>query len=290
MASFLRRYFAGGGTTTTLASSIGASDSAFTLTANTGWPGTPGVNFGVVIDRGTGSEEKILCSQNVGNTVTVAASGRGADGTSATTHNINAPVSLCALAIDFDEANQVANLLGNAAEGSVFYGKGAGALAAKLAVGTTGQILGTNGTDPVWTTPLGLTSASSFIGGPVSLTASTPANITSLTLAAGTWLLTGQGCIDNTTAATVIAAQLWIATTSAGDRSTAITGAEMYTGGTTASTAHIVSLACSCIVAPAITTTYYLVGELAGGAGTVGSVLAADTIINLSGLVAIRVA
>ena len=150
MTAFLRRYFAGGGTSTTLASSMGSSDTSFTIAANTGWPGTPGVNFAVVIDRGTSSEEKILCSQNSGTTVTVASSGRGYDGTSATTHNASATVSLCGLALDFNEANEITNLLGNGAEGSLFYGKGTGTLPAALAVGATGAVLISNGTDPAW--------------------------------------------------------------------------------------------------------------------------------------------
>src|ERR1035437_3882651 len=142
MTAFLRRYYAGGGTTTTLASSMASGDTSFVLGAATGWPGSsPGANFGVVIDRGTGSEEKIICASNASTTVTVASSGRGADGTSATTHNAGATVSLCGLALDFDEANQITNLLGNAAEGALFYGKGAGVLPAKLAVGTSGQVL-----------------------------------------------------------------------------------------------------------------------------------------------------
>ena len=151
MTAFLRRYYAGGGTTTSLASSMSASDTSFTVSSATGWPGSPGQPFIVVIDRGTSSEEKILCSSNSGTTVTVAT--RGYDGTSATTHNASATVSLCGGAIDFDEANQLTNLMGNGAEGSLFYGKGTGALPAKLAVGTAGQLLG-GGTDPAWLTAL----------------------------------------------------------------------------------------------------------------------------------------
>ena len=150
MTSFLRRYFAGGGTSTVLVTAMGSSDTSFTISSATGWPGTPGNNFIVVVDRGTSSEEKILCSQNSGTTVTVASSGRGYDGTSATAHNQSATVSLCGGAVDFDEANQVAHLLGNGAEGTLFYGKGTGALPAALPVGADGALLYSNGTDPAW--------------------------------------------------------------------------------------------------------------------------------------------
>ena len=147
MTSFLRRYYAGGGTTTTLSSSMSAGDTSFVVVNAAGWPGSPAANFIVVVDRGTTSEEKILCSSNTGTTVAVATR---YDGTSATTHSSAAAVSLCGGAIDFDEANQASNLLGNAAEGSIFYGKGAGTLSAKLAIGANGTFLYSNGTDPSW--------------------------------------------------------------------------------------------------------------------------------------------
>jgi len=148
MTAYLRRYYAGGGTTTTLSSSMSAGDTSFVVVNAAGWPGSPAANFIVVVDRGTTSEEKILCSSNTGTTVAVAT--RGYDGTSATTHSSAAAVSLCGGAIDFDEANQASNLLGNAAEGSIFYGKGAGTLSAKLAIGANGTFLYSNGTDPSW--------------------------------------------------------------------------------------------------------------------------------------------
>ena len=149
MTAFLRRYFDGGGATTTLASSMLSTDTSFVLAAATNWPGAAANNFVVVIDRGTSSEEKILCASNSGTTVTVASSGRGYDGTSATTHNASATVSLCLSAIDADEANQVTNLIGNAAVGSLIIGAGAGTLPTKLAVGSATSILA-GGTTPAY--------------------------------------------------------------------------------------------------------------------------------------------
>jgi hypothetical protein len=128
---------------------MGSSDTSFVLSAATSWPGAAANNFIVVIDRGTSSEEKILCASNSGTTVTVASSGRGYDGTSATTHNATATVSLCGGAIDFDETNQVSNLLGNAAVGSLIIGAGAGTLPTKLAVGSATSILA-GGTSPAF--------------------------------------------------------------------------------------------------------------------------------------------
>src|ERR1017187_8462832 len=104
-------------------------------------------------------------------------------------------------------------------------------------------ITGNTGATP--TPAVGLTNQSSFIGSPVTLTAATPSNVTSLSLAAGTWLLMGQAAIDNTTAATNAVGTLGIGTTTASFTG-ALTGAEIILGGATAGTAHFASLACSC--------------------------------------------
>lgn len=134
--AFQRRFYAGGGTTTALSGNMGSTDTSFVIDANTGWPGnTPGADFIVVVDRGSPSEEKILCSGNAGTTVTVVT--RGYDGTSATTHNSNATVSLCGGAIDFDEDNQISHLLGNMALGEALFGGGAGTLPTVGAFPTT---------------------------------------------------------------------------------------------------------------------------------------------------------
>lgn len=124
--AFSRRYYAGGGTYTTLDADMADDDDTFTIASSSGWPGTPGVDFGVVIGRGTPLEEKILCSQNVSTTVTVdsANSGRGFDGTSAVAHKQGDSVYLCAMAIDFDEGNQLSYLLGNGTSGELLIGGG----------------------------------------------------------------------------------------------------------------------------------------------------------------------
>jgi hypothetical protein len=44
----------------------------------------------------------------------------------------------------------MSHLLGNVAEGSLVYGKGAGVLPSALAIGTNGYYLTSNGTDPTW--------------------------------------------------------------------------------------------------------------------------------------------
>ena len=148
-------------------------------------------------------------------------------------------------------------------------------------------ITGNTGSTP--TPAVSLTSTSSFISSNVTLTATTPKDITSLTLAAGTWLLIGQATIDNTTAAVISATGLWISTTSNGGAATSLTGAEGVLGGATAATAHFAPFSCSCIVTPATSTTYYLDAEITAAA-TTGLVLANDLAQNLSGLIAVRIA
>ena len=227
MTAFLRRFYAGGGASTTLASAMGNSDTSFSISATTGWPGgSPGANFIVVIDRGTSSEEKILCSSNSGTVVSVATSGRGYDGTSATSHNSNATVSLCGGAIDFDETNQMSHLFGSQAEGSLFYAKGAGVLPSALAVGGAGAILTSNGTDPAYvalgTSGYYLTAGASApqwtalptippvtenftFGLPsITLSGSPQTVLTSGSLVAGTYLVAGQMNFSNSGATTGI--------------------------------------------------------------------------------------
>ena len=129
--AFSRRYYAGGGTYTTLAADMGSGDTTFSVASASGWPGTPGVDFLVVIGRGTALEEVILCTQNVSTTVTVdsANSGRGFQG-SAVAHSAGATVYLCWGQIDADEANQITNLLGNGTSGDLLVAAGAATIPA----------------------------------------------------------------------------------------------------------------------------------------------------------------
>lgn len=136
---------------------MGATDTSFSLVSDSDWPGSPGADFYVVIDYNIdGSEEKILCSSNAGTTVNVASSGRGADGTSATTHLAGANVFVCLAAQDGDEANQIANLLGNLATGGMLYGAGSAALPNVLDIGSEGAIVISSGLVPEY---LGIGSA-----------------------------------------------------------------------------------------------------------------------------------
>ena len=113
----MRREYVGGAQSARLTSGLGGTTLDLTISCNdlTNWPtGTGGTPFYVVIDRGTASEEKILCSSRSGNTLTVfddgITVGRGADDTSITSHSSNAVIEHVFTATDADEANAHINV------------------------------------------------------------------------------------------------------------------------------------------------------------------------------------
>jgi hypothetical protein len=67
---------------------LSAAGTTFSVTSAAGYPtGAGGFPFVLVLDPGTPLEEKVLCSSLSGTTVTVAAGGRGWDGTTAAAHS-----------------------------------------------------------------------------------------------------------------------------------------------------------------------------------------------------------
>lgn len=98
-----RQYQAG--KVTTLTTSMTDSSNSFTIADATNWPDGSTGNFWVTIDPNTPSEERVLCSARSTTTVTVAASGRGKDGTIAIGHANSAVVWPSWSAQDADEAN-----------------------------------------------------------------------------------------------------------------------------------------------------------------------------------------
>jgi hypothetical protein len=112
----MRREYRGGAARAQLVSVLGNSTANLTISCDdlTNWPtGVSGRPFYVVIDRNTASEEKILCTSRTSNTITVfddgLSNGRGADGTSITTHAIGAYIEHVFTATDADEANAHVN-------------------------------------------------------------------------------------------------------------------------------------------------------------------------------------
>ena len=112
----MRREYRGAAAPSYLSLPLGNSTGDLTINCNdlSNWPdGTGGRPFYVVIDRGTASEEKILCSSRSGNTLTVFNNGiivgRGADDTSIVAHSTNAEIEHIFTATDADEANEHVN-------------------------------------------------------------------------------------------------------------------------------------------------------------------------------------
>lgn len=101
--TFQRFEHQGGAAPTQLSGNITSSSSSFGIASATGYPTGAVGDFFLVIDPGTASEEKVLCSAQSGGTVTVAT--RGADGTTAVSHNAGAVVKHCFSAVEADQAN-----------------------------------------------------------------------------------------------------------------------------------------------------------------------------------------
>lgn len=162
--AFTRKNYAGAAPATTLSGSITPSSTTFTLASGAGYPTGATGPFVLVTDPGTASEEKILCSLLSGSTVTVASSGRGYDGTTATSHSSGAVVNHVLTAIDLDEANQaVVNTIGAVtAVGDLLVGTGTNALG-RVAIGTAGQVPTVVGGTLAYATPIVLDSTAADI-------------------------------------------------------------------------------------------------------------------------------
>lgn len=117
----LRRSYSGNAVQTTLVSGIAADALTFELADATGHPTGSNGPFVEVIDPGTVSEEKILCDSRSGAVVTVNASGRGYDGSSATTHATGAVVyhSISATEMDVLNAHAAASTGVHGAAGTI---------------------------------------------------------------------------------------------------------------------------------------------------------------------------
>lgn len=111
----MRREYNGAAQAAVLTVALGGSTGDLTITCDdlTGWPTGVSYPFYIVIDRGTATEEKILCSSRTGNVLSVynvgGTVGRGADDTSISSHNANAVVEHVFTATDADEANAHVN-------------------------------------------------------------------------------------------------------------------------------------------------------------------------------------
>lgn len=101
-----RREYKGGAAQARLSAGVNSSATTFNLDVSTNWPTGSIGPFLAVIDPGQSNEEKVIFSGRSGTTLTVATSGRGADGTTATSHAVNAVVRHILGATDIDLVNQ----------------------------------------------------------------------------------------------------------------------------------------------------------------------------------------
>jgi len=130
-----REYTSGRPTTLSAAFDIGAG--SFTI-ADDGsaatWPTSADYDFFVTIDAGTAQEERVLCSARASRVITVAAGGRGADGTTESNHLAGATVWPSWSATDAAEANIHVESTGYASYSKSVHGLGSGD---GVVVGTT---------------------------------------------------------------------------------------------------------------------------------------------------------
>ena len=101
----VRRQYRGAAASTTITGNILAGDTSVSIAANTGWPSSAGVPFYVVIDPGTSAEEKCLATIS-GTALTIT---RAQDGTTAVAHASGAAIYPVFVAVDADEANELAS-------------------------------------------------------------------------------------------------------------------------------------------------------------------------------------
>jgi hypothetical protein len=150
-AAFSRRDFAGGAVETTITAGINSSDTAIAIAASTGWPSGTNGEFFVVLDEGLATEEKVRVDTRSGTSLTVTASGRGVDGTTAAAHTSGAAIRLCHTAQDADEANAaVAQLLAKATTAGMLPWVSAAQVYTMLAIGASGRVLISSGSAPTW--------------------------------------------------------------------------------------------------------------------------------------------
>lgn len=143
MPAVTRRQYKGAAAATTTTNALGVADTSVTLTATTGWPSTASVPFYVVIDPGTSVEEK--CSATIsGSTLTLT---RAQDDTTAAVHASGATIYPVFTADEADEANKFVSTMTTRGDLLTLNSSGD---PARIAIGTNGYVLTSNGTDAAW--------------------------------------------------------------------------------------------------------------------------------------------
>lgn len=141
-----RRLFAGAAAQTTISGNITATSLTITIAAATGWP-SGAEEFYAVIDPGQATEEKILCTRSSTTLTCASTAKRGVDGTAAASHSNGATIYPCVTAADLDEANDLVSTL--TSQGDLLT-VDSGPDFKRLAVGASGTVLVSDGSDPSW--------------------------------------------------------------------------------------------------------------------------------------------
>ena len=156
MTAVTRRSYAGAAPACTLTSGITSGDTTASLTGTvTNWPTTASGPFHMVIDPGLSTEEKVLVgSRSTGSLSSIT---RGVDGTTAVSHSAGATCYPVFTATDADEANRLAAVMTTRGDLLTLNSSGD---PARIAIGTNGYVLTSNGSDAAWAAPAasGLTS------------------------------------------------------------------------------------------------------------------------------------
>ena len=146
MAAVTRRSYAGAAPACTLTNSITAGDTTALLTGTvTAWNSTATGPFFMVIDPGLVTEEKVLVAARTGSSLSSMT--RGVDGTTASSHSAGATCYPVFTATDADEANTLAAVMTTRGD---LIKMGSGPTVGRLAIGTAGYVLTSDGTDAAW--------------------------------------------------------------------------------------------------------------------------------------------
>jgi hypothetical protein len=102
----------------------------------------------MVIDPGLVTEEKVLVGSRTGSSLSSMT--RGADGTTASSHSAGATCYPVFTATDADEANTFASTMTTRGD---LLTMGSGPTVARIAIGASGYVLTSDGTDAAWAAP-----------------------------------------------------------------------------------------------------------------------------------------
>ena len=146
MSAVTRRSYAGAAPACTLTNSITAGDTTALLTGTvTAWNDTAGGPFFMVIDPGLVTEEKVLVGSRTGSSLSSIT--RGSDGTTAASHAAGATCYPVFTATDANDANEFTSTMTTRGD---LLTMGTGPTVARIAIGTNGYVLTSDGTDAAW--------------------------------------------------------------------------------------------------------------------------------------------